>query len=55
MKEENTKIEDDINRRQDRYETREEGYRETIDVLQRELRVRKGQEELAHAKNKKNI
>ena len=33
VKEENTKTKDDIDRRQERYETREDGYRETIDGL----------------------
>ena len=52
VKEDNKKIEDDTNRRQQRYVEREANYRKSIDDLQRELRVRQGYEKNAQEKNR---
>ena len=51
VEEENKKVEGDIHRRHDRYILRETEYRNTIDDLQRELRVRNGYEKDADLKN----
>ena len=50
--EENKKIQEDLQRRQDRYMKREMEYRKHIEDLQRELRVRYGYETDAVKKNK---
>lgn len=55
VEEENIKVEGDIQRRHDRYILRETEYRNTIDDLQRELRVRNGYEKDADLKNKQVI
>jgi hypothetical protein len=49
--EENKKLHEDLQRRQDRYIKREQEYRKHIDDLQRELRVRYGYESEAWKKN----
>ncbi|CDW74794.1 UNKNOWN [Stylonychia lemnae] len=53
--EENKKIQEDLARRQDRYQKRELEYRKHIEDLQRELRVRYGYETDAYQKNEKII
>eukprot|EP00347_Sterkiella_histriomuscorum_P016962 403351189 len=53
--EENKKIQEDLQRRQDRYQKRELEYRKHIEDLQRELRVRYGYETDAYKKNQRII
>lgn len=53
VKEENKKVEDDINKRFNRYQEREGKYRQTINNMQRELRVRLGYEKNAKEQNDK--
>ena len=55
VEDENKKILDDIQRRENRFHSREGDYRSTIGNLQRELRVRLRQEDNAHENNKKVI
>ena len=50
---ENKKIQEDLRRREERYNKREQDYRQKIDDLQRELRVRLGYEKDADKKNKR--
>ena len=50
---ENKKINEDVCRREERYNKREKEYRKHIDELQRELRVRLGYEKDAAKKNKR--
>lgn len=50
---ENKKINEDLRRREERYNLREQEYRKHIDELQRELRVRLGYEKDAAKKNKR--
>lgn len=50
---ENKKIAEDLRRREDRYNKREQEYRIHIDELQRELRVRLGYETDAWKKNER--
>ena len=47
------KSEDDLLQRQERFIQREKEYRRIIDELQREIRMRKGEEENAVEKNQK--
>ena len=50
---ENKKIQEDLRRREERYNKREQDYRQKIDDLQRELRVRLGYEKDADKKNRR--
>jgi hypothetical protein len=50
---ENKKIQEDLRRREERYNKREQEYRRKIDDLQRELRVRLGYEREADKKNRR--
>lgn len=50
---ENTKLMEDLKRREERYGRREQEYRKHIDELQRELRVRQGYERDAEKRNKR--
>lgn len=51
VKEENRKIQDDTNKRHERYVEREQNYRSSINNMQRELRVRLGYEKNVKEKN----